>query len=484
MIARTTLLLPLLLAAAPCRAVTSFDGGDLALSPSGVAASAPASQGGAGPARNPAFLPLPRKDYTVMLFMNGKNNLGAMMARKLAELETLGSSANVNFVMEIGLEKLKPVCNASSTTCNYPYRADWEGVRRYYVLKDSSGSYSSRIDSSYRLPDPSNQDMGDYRSLVAFANWAKANFPARKYILVIGNHGGAWVDKQKKPKEGSAKGVSYDDLTGNYITTPEIGAALREIGGADVLIFDDCLMQAAEVSAEVGTSAKYILGSEEISYTNHFKPALLFAPLKADPAMTPATFVYGYYRSVAAYLPALWNSTGKYPGTFSVLDTSQTAAFHALVRRYAAASRELMREKPAARAAFRSAMNGVLRYHYKYCADLYDFVGLAQAALAASEPPLGDAAAEVYSLSNELKRHITQSLTPYNVTAGSAEGKDYARSRGISAYIPYQKAGQPAEAQPIYYLAPATLQTKYTDLAFDKETGWSLFIKDLTARQQ
>lgn len=481
MMTKALLAFSLLLAALPCRALNSFYGTELELSPSAVPAAAPAAVTAPSAPGQSSYLPLPQKDYTVMLFMNGKNNLGAMMARKLVELEKLGSDANVNFVMELGLKKLKPSCDANSTACRYPYNADWEGVRRYYVLKNANAS-SNAISSSLRLPDPDNQDMGDYRSLVAFVQWAKRNFPARKYILVVGNHGGAWVDK-KKPKADDAKGVSYDDLTRNYITTPEIGAALRETGGADILIFDDCLMQAAEVAAEAGTSVKFIVGSEEVSYTSHFRPALFFAPLKAQPAMTAAVFMDRYSGLAAAHMTKLWNDTGKFPGTVSILDTSRTAVFQGLVKQYAAAARELLRGSPVALAAYRAAMTDVIRYHYKYCVDLYDFLELAQEKVAATPLASTEKALQVDRLADELKRHIAGGLVPYNFAIGNAAGKDYSRSHGLTVYVPIIKAGGTPEAQPTFLVAPGTLQTKYADLAFDKATSWSLFVKDLSARQ-
>jgi hypothetical protein len=427
------------------------------------------------PSAGPEAKPLPLKDYTIMLFMNGKNNLAPMMVGKLVELEKLGSDKRLNIVMQLGITKLNPAC--AKDNCVYPYGADWEGVRRYYVRK--TGGPGRGIEASTRLPDPQNQDMGDYRALVDFALWAKRLLPARHYILVIGNHGGAWVDK---PKPAAQKGVSYDDVTKNYITTPEIGLAMRALGGAEVLIFDDCLMQAAEVASEIGTSATFIAGSEEISYTNHFQPALYFGPLKENPAMRPETFVYTYQELTATHMAKLWATTGKYPGTASILFTPALAGFNGLVRQYAAAAKDLVERNQAAKAAYISAMKEVLRYQYKSCVDFHDFLRLSQEKLAVSVAAGDPRAANVNALAERIKTSITADLTPYNFAIGMAEGKDYARSKGVSIYLPYLRAGVPDNTPPVFMVASSRLQTRYNDLTFAKATGWDLFINALTEK--
>ncbi|PIU19233.1 MAG: hypothetical protein COT18_08680, partial [Elusimicrobia bacterium CG08_land_8_20_14_0_20_59_10] len=355
--------------------INSFGGELLSLESVSVPAPSPSvsapARTNASPRAMPG-LPLPQKKYTVALFMNGKNNLGSFMARKLLQLEAVGSDANINIVMEIGVIKPVPAC--STCTVHHMYGATWDGVRRYYVVKNPKQP-AKKIATSLQLPVAVNTDMGDYKNLVAFVNWTKTNFPAQKYIVVVGNHGGAWVDHTKKP-QGAAKGVSYDDVTHNYITTPEIGKALSEFGGADVLIFDDCLMQASEVAAEVRDKVSFLLGSEEISYTNHFRPDWLFAPLKAKPGMSPAAFVGSFMRTWSSYNSALWNATKKYPGTFSAIEPSKIGGLEALAKRYASEALALEGAEP--KLAFRGAIKEVLRYHYEYCVDFYDFVELSQ----------------------------------------------------------------------------------------------------------
>ncbi len=481
------LLLAALLLAAPAAAkaagsAVSFGGETLSLAPGDIPAPEKAAAVPARPAAQVLLrMPMRQRKYTIALFMNGKNNLGTFMARKLMELEEVGSDANINIVAEVGLVQPKPACSTCAVA--NMYGAAWEGTRRFYVVKNPDPRHTT-IATSLRLPSPENLDMGDYRNLVSFVTWTKANFPAEKYIVVISNHGGAWVDR-KKTAPAPQKGVSYDDVTNNYITTPEIGAALREFGGADVLIFDDCLMQTAEVAAEVGTRAEFLLGSEEVSYTGHFKPAKLFAPLKAAPGMTPAAFVTGFMRTYSEYNSAVWNTYKRYPGTFSLIDTSKTDGLQEAVKKYALAAQAAA--GPEAKLAYRQAMKDVLRYQYKNCADLYDFVELAQRGMAAkiAEGKIAgspqtralDAAAE------ELKSYITSSLVLENFTIGSANGKKYAKSRGVSIYLPFMKPNSAANlATATFVSASSTLKTKYTDLAFDKATGWSAFVNYLTAK--
>ena len=476
------LLLAALLLALPAlsdaKSLTSFGGETFSLDSTKVPAPSPSASLPArtdAPAAAMTGLPLPQKKYTIALFMNGKNNLGVFMARKMMELEKIGSDANINIVMDIGVIKPVPAC--STCAVQNMYGADWDGVRRFYVLKNPNPA-AAKIGGSIRLPVAENEDMGDYKNLASFVNWAKTNFPAQKYIVVVGNHGGAWVDRKKK--QGSAKGVSYDDVTGNYITTPEIGLALKEFGGADVLIFDDCLMQASEVAAEVRGQVPFLLGSEEISYTNHFKPSKLFAPLKANPDMAPSAFVDSFMRTWASYNTALWNSVKKYPGTFSAIEPQKIAGLEALTKRYAAEALAL--NDPEAKLAFRGAMKEVLRYHYEYCVDFYDFVELSQKHLKAkiAEGKLKESqkTRDLDITAEEIKSYIISDMVLYNFRVGTNGAKDYSKSHGITIFVPAIKAATDPAA-PTVFIAPGSLQTKYTDLQFDKNTSWSAFVKYL-----
>jgi hypothetical protein len=134
---------------------------------------------------------------------------------------------------------------------------DWVGVRRYLVTKDGdNGSISSTM-----LADMGTVDMGDWKQLAEFGKWVKANYPAKKYMLIGWNHGSGW--EKGLDLFPVVKGISYDDETNNHISTPQLAQAIREMGGVDIYASDACLMQMAEVAYELKDTAKITVGSEE-----------------------------------------------------------------------------------------------------------------------------------------------------------------------------------------------------------------------------
>lgn len=174
------------------------------------------------------------KDWTVMVFVNGKNDLAGFAEEDLNEMESYGSTSRVNVVAELGLLR--------------------KGVRRYYVTRDED----PRAITSRVVQDLGSPDMGSWEQLADFAAWARENYPARRYMLVVWNHGSGWVTD--KP---AAKGISYDDETRNHISTPELRLALERSGRTDILAMDACLMQMIEVAHEVKDLADIVLASEE-----------------------------------------------------------------------------------------------------------------------------------------------------------------------------------------------------------------------------
>ncbi|MBI4656194.1 MAG: hypothetical protein HY746_05540 [Elusimicrobia bacterium] len=212
------------------------------------------------------------KEWTIMVFINAKNNLERFGLKDVNEMEAVGSSDKVNIVVEIG--RMDGFDSSDG---------DWKGTRRYLVKKDND---TSKITSPV-VEDLGKTDMGDWQSVAAFGKWAKAKYPAKKYMIVIWNHGSGW---EKNIRGLITKGISYDDETGTHLTTPQLGMALRDMDGVDVYGSDACLMGMAEVVYEIKDYAKFIVGSEETEPGDGYTYDALLSPLIAGPAMTPEQF--------------------------------------------------------------------------------------------------------------------------------------------------------------------------------------------------
>ena len=192
-------------------------------------------------------LPLAEKEWTFLLFLNGHNNLSSFGDMNLKDMEKSGSTDKVNLVVEWG-------------------KADDEMTHRLLVEKSTDPTKVS----SPMIMSRKNVDMGDYHNLVDFAKWGIENFPAKHYFVAVWNHGSGW-HLQELLKINSIvhiNDISYDDASGNHITTEQLGLALGEVKGlighnVDIYGSDACLMQMIEVVGKMKDSVDYFIDSQE-----------------------------------------------------------------------------------------------------------------------------------------------------------------------------------------------------------------------------
>ncbi len=97
--------------------------------------------------------------------------------------------------------------------------------------------------------------MGEAGTLADFIRWGVENHPAKRYALVLWDHGG-----------GGKTGLFVDELFDNDIMAlDELKAALQG-GGAqfDTVIFDACMMANLETACAVRDNARWMAASEEV----------------------------------------------------------------------------------------------------------------------------------------------------------------------------------------------------------------------------
>ncbi|HBE87807.1 MAG TPA: hypothetical protein DDW67_01505 [Elusimicrobia bacterium] len=404
--------------------------------------------------------PAKKKKWTVMVFINGKNDLETAGLLNVNMMEMVGSDKNMNVVVELGRMKGQE----GDTDAD----GDWTGSKRLYVTKDKDqGKITSRV-----VMETPEVDMGDYQRAVDFVKWAKKLYPAERYMLVLWDHGSGWMDpRREEPAAGDNKGISFDDETGNYIRTPQIGVILKESGGADILAFDACLMQMAEVASEVKGHARVMVGSEETTPGVGIPYHALLAVMAENPGMKS--------EELGAVLAELFVRFYKEMGKGvqnSAIRVDRMPAFEALMKDFAALAREVNDAE-----AFRAARAGVMRYEVlgkesdpakrvSFYGDVYNYAEI----LASSMTAAGPAADALKAKSEELRRFIKDELVIHNNYTGvDHAGRDFKDSHGISVYLP------PAETRVAQDRLEGIFEAGYADFAFSKATGWHGFVSHL-----
>lgn len=414
----------------------------------------------------------PAKKWTVMAFLDAKNNLEDAIFNNMQQMELVGSDDSINIVAEIG----RMAGQGGETDQD----RQWTGTRRYYIKRDYFPQAAdekgrrkelkqamSRINSPYE--DLGKTDMGSYEEAVRFIGWAKKKFPAERYMLVLSDHGGGWRDPKKKQKI-SQSAISWDDETGNFIGTAQIEQLVREAGGVDVLVYDACLMQMAEIAYQMRGSggAKVVVGSEELFPGEGIDYAGFLGRLARNPGGGPEEA--GKHAVTAA--GSFYGGLEKGYVTLSALRTEGLDGLAERMEKWASAAAKAGDIAEAAR----HARNNVLRFGEfgqgdqqriaPTYGDLYDFVRLAGGKT--KDRALREASAE-------LMRYISdgKSLVLANMALGSSGAADYSSAHGLAVNIPriFSKV-KPEDFEADYN------GNDYADFAFAKATPkWQTFCR-------
>jgi len=184
------------------------------------------------------------KDYTFLIYMNGsdlesEHNAGTA---DLYEMMKVGTTDSINVVIETGGTK------------------KW---KNYYIDASQNQRWMVKKNDLEKLQDLGSKNMGVANTLSDFLVWGTRNYPAKKVVLILWNHGG-----------GSISGFGYDEKH-NYDTLllVELQKALKDAykltnTKLEVIGFDACLMASLETASIVSPYANYLVGSTELEPAN------------------------------------------------------------------------------------------------------------------------------------------------------------------------------------------------------------------------
>lgn len=233
----------------------------------------------------PVRTPKATAKWTIMIFMNAKNNLERAALRSFEEIARVGSSPEVNVVIALGRIKGHEDCDV----CN---RYPWDGVFYFHVLPHMEPARGNAKASAQHT------DMGDPASLLELVEFSRRNYRAEHYALIIWGHGygfslldvhrekfldeqasrlvtcklGSGVDSSgcstSSDRVSGMKAVSRDPETNHVLYNRQIQETLKNALGngpkLDVIGFDACLMGSIEIAYGMREIANYLIASEDL----------------------------------------------------------------------------------------------------------------------------------------------------------------------------------------------------------------------------
>ncbi len=406
--------------------------------------------------------PMPVKEWTVMVFMNAKNNLsesqllglsGKWAVKDMAEMKKVGTTGKVNIVVEHG--------------------ATGKGSRRLLIEKGGFLSSGEKVYGEFP-----NADMGDYKRVVEFVQWSKKTFPAKKYMLVLWNHGLGWIDPvmaQAPSGTGTAnKGILFDDETKNYVRTAQMGEMMRQAGYVDVLMQNACLQQMAEVLYEMKDSVGLFVGSEETMLTMGYDYEKLLNFMNGNTTFTNeqlSDFLMKWYKDFYAGGMSIGPLTMPLDKVTGTLSTVRPAALDQLPGYLDAFAGAAMRNNETE--AAKAAIGNVIRFTsldpvndkkklISAYADLYDFAALFDANARSQETRLA-----ARNLMGFIKNTLV--MRSVGLHTDAENGYNYENVGGLAINTTMKIKTVPPQLAAIF-------ETKYGDLSLSKASQWDEFV--------
>ncbi len=416
-----------------------------------------------------------KKQWTVMVYLAGDNNLDSAGTVDLKEMKKVGSTDEVNVVAQFDREGKGIATN------------------RYFLKKGSTLAKDL-------VKSLGETNTGDPRVLEDFLKWGITNYPAAHYLFVVWNHGNGWNDENvyRAARDGlnmsirrrgdvvlptkgagesvsirriraiggrkfrralfgttiaraiTTRGIAYDDSAQDFLDNIEMKKVLASVKKTlkekvDILGMDACMMSMAEVGYQLRDSVSLTVGSEEVEPGDGWPYDRILGKLVAKPTMLPKELAATI---VDEYIASYPKNAGV---TQSACDLGKSAVLAGAVDKLAKVLNGSLSDAGTRSAVVESRLQ-TQAYDSPDYVDLYDFCDL-----------LGGKCekAEVTEACDLVKKAIQPDGF---VIRSGYKGKRVEGSRGLSVYFPQKNLSQ-----------------LYGSLDFTKKTAWKQFLQGYTS---
>jgi hypothetical protein len=248
-------------------------------------------------------------EWTVMVYMDGDNNLEEDALIDFLEMARVGSTNEVNVVVQF--DRIGKY--VSQTDDRFPY---WTETLRFRVTKGMKPARESAL-KDQKLGEA---NMGGGKTLADFVAWTKRAYPAKRYALILWDHGQGWrgiisptdevlvmvsrskINPLNQPAVGNVRlgfpfrtaigsplrSLSFDETNKDKLYNQEIQLHLQQVLKAeklDLIAFDACLMAMVETAYAMRDVAGTMAASEELVPGTGFQYDEWLNLLTSDPRM-------------------------------------------------------------------------------------------------------------------------------------------------------------------------------------------------------
>jgi Clostripain family len=399
-------------------------------------------------------------DWTWLVYMAGDNNLEGAGKEDLDEMKEVGSSSELNIIVQFDTEENK--------------------TTRYLVEKN-------KLTVIDEMPGV---NTGDPKILTDFIKWGTAKYPAQHYMVDVWNHGGGWENlpsdydyeglRASKPALASKikrlrrslfrttieniherspeeRAIAIDVGAHDYLDNKELrSAVLNALPNGkkiDILGCDACLMNMIEICYENKDIANFMVGSEETEPGAGWPYNTILKKLSETPQTSPADLAKIITQDYGQYYEKNGSPISDKTATQSALDLNQIEAVATSLNELA---NILIKNIGVIAGQVSLARDKAQKFsEYPEYVDLISFLN-------ELVKWLPDNQAEAKSAVNKTLAVLSQTSNKF-ILANSTWGLNVKRASGVSIYFPSSEQ----------YL------TDYADLEFSKKYAWNQFLETL-----
>lgn len=211
-----------------------------------------------------------KKEWTVMGYMNGDNDLNDLVLHLIDRIEQSGSSDDINIV--ILYDGIKGA--------EHPFGSGLDVSKLFYITKDDN---KLKINSKVLEDIKGEQNMGNPGTLEALLKVGFEKFPAERYMFFTMAHGNGILDSEifpatvKETGEEVSLSISPDETSNQQMSQEEFTQAIKNAidkynkgKKLDVIMFFSCLMGMAEVDYSLKDVTDYTISSENVIWMLKF----------------------------------------------------------------------------------------------------------------------------------------------------------------------------------------------------------------------
>ena len=206
-------------------------------------------------------------EYTIMYYTGGAADIDAFMLATLSDFYKANPEAykKVNVVVQYKYSTAENLSKSTLVKFDSEFCTKFGGKTLRWIV-DPAKKYDQEASDPGNIYGADNGNIICADSLTNFINWAAQKCPAKKYMLIVADHGGGYIPVSELPETETARatrGLLIDD--GHDRKTLTVQSLSRGIKNANVrlqtVFMLACMMNNMEYQFELKDLCDYVIAS-------------------------------------------------------------------------------------------------------------------------------------------------------------------------------------------------------------------------------